>query len=187
MKMFFYKLRFILLSDGDKRAKFLKKKKILKGIGDNCIFQSRNFPMDPKCLKLHNNITVAAHVHFVTHDAIRHVLFYKYNKRFGINLGCIEVMDNVFIGLGAIIMPNVRIGEKCIIAAGSVVTKDVPSNSVVAGVPAKKICSFDEYVAKRKVITPEEEAMSYSEIVEEFWDKFYNSRGEIDGKEKKQS
>lgn len=43
-------------------------------------------------------------------------------------------------------MPNVTIGSNCIIAAGSVVTKDVPDNSVVGGVPAKFIKSTDEYL-----------------------------------------
>lgn len=178
MKQVINKIHFILLSDGGKRARFLKKKNILGGIGENCIFQSRNYPMDPKLLKLHNNITIAAHVNFVTHDAIRHVLFHKYKKRFGASIGCIEIMDNVFIGLGSIIMPNVRIGENCIIGAGSVVTKDVPSNSVVAGVPAKRICSFKEYVNRRNYITSEEEKMSYDELVKNCWDSFYKKRGD---------
>ena len=51
-------------------------------------------------------------------------------------MGCIEVMDNVFIGSNSIIMPNVRIGSNVIIAAGSIVTKDVPSGVIVAGTPA---------------------------------------------------
>lgn len=178
MKQLLQKIHFILLSDGGKRAKYLKKKNLLMGIGNNCIFQSRNFPMDPKLVKLHNNITIAAHVHFVTHDAIRHVLYYKYNKRFGSSMGCIEIMDNVFVGLGTIIMPNVKIGENCIIGAGSVVTKDIPPNSVVAGVPAKRICSFDEYMKKRKEITQEEEKMTYIDLVDNCWDNFYKNRGD---------
>jgi acetyltransferase-like isoleucine patch superfamily enzyme len=44
---------------------------------------------------------------------------------------------NCFIGARTIIMPGVRVGDQCIIGAGSVVTKDVPSGSIVAGNPAK--------------------------------------------------
>lgn len=46
---------------------------------------------------------------------------------------------NCFIGAQSIIMPGVRIGDECIIASGAVVTKDVPSNSIVAGNPAQVI------------------------------------------------
>lgn len=60
----------------------------------------------------------------------------------------IEIGDNVFIGAGSIILPNVTIGDNVIIGAGSVVTKDIMSNSVVAGNPACRICSLDAYLEK---------------------------------------
>jgi acetyltransferase-like isoleucine patch superfamily enzyme len=47
--------------------------------------------------------------------------------------------DNVWIGAGSIILPNVRIGKNSVVGAGSVVTKDVAAYSVVAGNPAKLI------------------------------------------------
>jgi len=50
--------------------------------------------------------------------------------------GRCKIGDLTFIGTGAIILPGVKIGNNCIIAAGSVVTKDVPDYSLVAGVPA---------------------------------------------------
>ena len=59
-------------------------------------------------------------------------------------------MDNVFIGSNTTILNNVRIGPNVIIAAGSLINKDVPPNSIVGGVPARVIGNFDEYVAKRK-------------------------------------
>ncbi len=46
-------------------------------------------------------------------------------------------------------MPGVTIGKNCIIAAGSIVTKDVPDNSVVAGIPAKILETVEEYAAKK--------------------------------------
>ena len=51
--------------------------------------------------------------------------------------GCIEIMDNVFIGSNSTILYDVRIGPNAIVAAGSVVTWDVPPGSIVGGVPAK--------------------------------------------------
>lgn len=53
--------------------------------------------------------------------------------------GCVEAGDFSFIGIGAIILPNVRIGKRTIIGAGSVVTKDIPDNAVAYGNPAKVI------------------------------------------------
>lgn len=170
------KLHFFLIFDGERRANYLKKKKLLKGIGENCLFQTRNFPMDPKCVLIHNNVTIAAKVNFVTHDAIRHVLVNKYKKNYSMNLGCIEIMDNVFIGLGTIIMPNVRVNENVIIAAGSVVTRDVPSNSVVAGVPAKVIGSFEDLNKKREFLSKEIKASNKEELIKELWTRFLNER-----------
>ena len=57
-------------------------------------------------------------------------------------------MDNVFIGYNCTILPNVRIGENVIVGACSVVTKDLEPDGVYAGVPAKRIGSFNEYVSK---------------------------------------
>ena len=60
-------------------------------------------------------------------------------KNQGMKCGTITIKDNVWIGSNCVILPNCLIGEGSIIAAGAVVTKDVPANSVVGGVPAKFI------------------------------------------------
>ncbi len=62
----------------------------------------------------------------------------------------ITIGDNCFIGMHSIIMPGVSVGDNSIVGAGSVVTHDVPPNSVVAGNPAKVIKSVDELIQKRK-------------------------------------
>ncbi len=54
----------------------------------------------------------------------------------------IVIKRNAWIGAGATILPYITIGENAIVAAGAVVTKDVPDNSIVAGVPAKIVKSI---------------------------------------------
>ena len=51
----------------------------------------------------------------------------------------VEFGRGCWVGAGAVIMPGVRIGEMAVVAAGAVVTKDVPDRTVVAGIPAKAI------------------------------------------------
>lgn len=131
------------------RAKYLRKKQILGLVGERVRFQPWLIPLYPELIRLHNNITVAAGVRLITHDASFAVLNCALKpKRFPERVGCIEVMDNVFIGAGTIVLPNVRIGENVIIGAGSVVTKDLASNGVYVGCPAKRIGSFEAFCQK---------------------------------------
>ena len=65
-------------------------------------------------------------------------------------IGLIRIGNNVFIGRNAIIMPDVTIGDGAIIGAGSVVTKDVSPNMIVAGNPARELCSVEEYLSKNQ-------------------------------------
>lgn len=51
----------------------------------------------------------------------------------------ITIKDNCWLGANVSVMPGITIGENCVIAAGAVVTKDVPDNCFVAGVPAKVV------------------------------------------------
>jgi acetyltransferase-like isoleucine patch superfamily enzyme len=53
--------------------------------------------------------------------------------------GFVEIGDGTFIGMGALILPNVRVGKQCYIGANSVVSSDIPDYSVAAGTPAKVI------------------------------------------------
>ena len=63
-------------------------------------------------------------------------------------VGIIRIGDNVFVGNNCILLPGIEIGNKCIIGAGAVVSNSIPSNSVVAGNPAKVITTFDEYAER---------------------------------------
>lgn len=150
MSKLFKRLRIALIKNADKRTRYIIKHHIFKEVGDNFFFQPRIIPADPELIKFHNNVTVASNVTFVNHDIIDRVLNNLNKGNFDFIRGCIEVMDNVFIGTGTTILPNVKIGSNVIIAAGSVITKDVEENSVMAGVPAKKIGNFYDFVEKRK-------------------------------------
>ncbi len=57
--------------------------------------------------------------------------------------GPIHIRKNAWIGAGATILPGVTIGENAVVAAGAVVSKDVPANSIVGGVPAKIIKTIE--------------------------------------------
>jgi len=61
----------------------------------------------------------------------------------------VTIKDNVIIGSRAVIKAGVTIGENSVVAMGAVVTKDIPPNTVVGGVPAKEMYSRDEYDKKQ--------------------------------------
>lgn len=68
---------------------------------------------------------------------------------FGVSkVGKVTIGDEVFVGHGTIILPNVRIGSRVVVGAGSVVSKDIPDNSVAAGNPARVIGSYDDFLKK---------------------------------------
>lgn len=61
----------------------------------------------------------------------------------------IVIGDNVFIGADSIILPGKKIGNNVIIGAGTIVSKDIPNNTVVVGNPQKIICSYEDFKKKR--------------------------------------
>lgn len=135
------------------RGRYLREKNIFASVGENVRFQPRLIPLYPELIKLHNNIMISAGVRFITHDASFVVLNRLGQGRFPEEVGCIEVMNNVYIGYNATIMPNVKIGENVIVGAGALVSKDLEANGVYVGIPAKKICSFDDYVNRHREIS----------------------------------
>jgi acetyltransferase-like isoleucine patch superfamily enzyme len=97
---------------------------------------------------LHNTIigpvTIGHHVNLaqgITVTALNHV-FSDTGKRIdeqGITTDPVVIEDDTWIGANAVILPGVKIGNHSVVAAGAVVTKDVPPHTLVAGVPAKVI------------------------------------------------
>jgi acetyltransferase-like isoleucine patch superfamily enzyme len=135
-------------------AKFfpvLYAKKIgVKIIGEVKIYGSSYsmFSTEPYLVTLGDNVFISVGARFICHDGATLPL-----RRLVPDLeiaGRITLSDNIFIGTGALILPNVTIGSNCIIGANSVVTKNVPDNTVVAGNPAKIIRDIDSYLEKAK-------------------------------------
>lgn len=143
---------------GYRRAEYLKKSGIFGLFGEKCYWFPRKLPAEPSNVIIHNNVNIATEVYFCDHDVIQHMLNHvpEYvarlheGEKYQYQTYKIEIFDNVFIGAKAIIMGDVKIGPNAIVAAGSVVTKDVPPNSVVAGNPARVISDMDTFVEKRK-------------------------------------
>ena len=138
------------IKSGKKKANLLKNEKVFYHFGKNNEWHPRKIPSNSELISIHNNVVVAAHVYFCTHDLISTV-FNNEEKtnQYKIFLGTIEIFDNVFIGANSTIMYNTKVGPNAIIAAGSVVTKDVPEGAIVAGNPAKIIGKFSDLKKKR--------------------------------------
>ncbi len=118
--------------------------------GKGCRFYGKiSWSTEPWIIKLGSNVHVTADVRFVTHDGAT-LLFRNKEPDLEITKPII-IGDNVYIGTRALIMPGVTIGNNCIVAAGSIVTKDIPNNSLVAGVPARIIKTSEEYFKKAQM------------------------------------
>lgn len=118
-------------------------------IGKNSQIFTNSIGTEPYLIKIGSNVNVAAGVRFITHDIscqnITRLIDYKIILD---SVGSIVINDNAFIGAYTIILPNTQIGKNSIIAAGSVITKNVPENEVWGGVPAKFLMSIEEYKSK---------------------------------------
>lgn len=155
-RLFYSLILFLLPGKGRERADFIRKHHLYGSVGENCMIQKRKLPLYSNLVFLHDNVWVASNVGFVTHDTIHYMLNSRCKgEEFIEKVGCIEVMSNVFIGSGTRILYNIRIGNNVIIGSDSLVTKDIPDNSVYAGVPARYICSFDDYVEKHRMYSEE--------------------------------
>jgi maltose O-acetyltransferase len=96
-------------------------------IGDHCFMDGR------APLKIGNHVGIASQVLIYNdeHDIN--------SPDYGNSFGPVEIGDYVFIGPRTIILPNVKIGKGAVVAAGAIVTKDIPEKEIWGGVPAKKI------------------------------------------------
>lgn len=137
--------------NGYEWAAYLKRRGFFQSIGEGVYIMPGariKEASNPKYIRIGNNVRIAESL-FICNDGSVHVI----NKAYGLKVdrvGKIDIRDNVFIGHEAIIMPDVTIGPNAIVAAGAVVTRDVPEDTIVGGVPAKPIGRMSDYAARLK-------------------------------------
>jgi acetyltransferase-like isoleucine patch superfamily enzyme len=124
---------------GEDWALFMGRFGGLHAVGERCSIQTNVTITDPGYVRLGNNVRLSGCTLF-GHDGVVNMLRNAYGGEID-RVGKIDIRDNVFIGHQAIIMPGVTIGPDAVVAANSVVTRDVPPGAVVGGVPAKVIGS----------------------------------------------
>ena len=120
-------------------------------VGSNVLFvDTPNFGSEPYLIEIGDDTAISFDVAFVTHDGSTRVIRNLGADNETIIYGKIIVGKNCFIGCRTTILPNVKIGDNSIIGAGSVVTKDIPSNSVACGVPCRVIGTVEEWAKKHE-------------------------------------
>jgi maltose O-acetyltransferase len=112
-------------------------------------------------IRIGDNCSIAEHVRLLAHDAATFKFTGGHTR-----LGKIEIKDNCFIGDRSTILPGVTIGPNVLVAAGSVVNRDIPPNSCVAGVPARVYARFDEYIERNKQRIEEGNVFEFSDLID---------------------
>lgn len=122
-------------------------------IGSNVVFRDpKSTRIDlsrPSLVSLGNDVDINSHFCIMTHDFANFV-FRNMGLGYINSSGAVTIGNNIYFGTNVTILKGVTIGDNCIIGAGSIVTKDIPSNSVATGVPCKVICTVEDYFEKRK-------------------------------------
>jgi maltose O-acetyltransferase len=101
-------------------------------------------PSFPWLISIGDDCTLTSRVVILAHDAStkRHLGFTK--------IGKVSIGRKTFVGIGSIILPGIKIGENVIIGSGSVVTKDIPENSIAVGNPAVVIGTTYEFIERHR-------------------------------------
>lgn len=123
---------------------------------------------DPYLGSIGDRVTISAGVRFVTHDGAVGVFRDRHPD---LDLVApITVGSNVFLGHDAILLPGVTVGSNVIVGAGAVVNRDLPDGRVAAGLPARVVCTLDDYWSKNQGrfirtfgMSPEEKRRIYLE------------------------
>ena len=132
--------------DGYELVEYFRRHGKFHHLGKNVSIRPWTNIPDPQYVSLGNNVQLTACSLFA-HDGSIHML----NNAYGVKLDMVDrivIKDNVFIGHQAVVLPGVTIGPNAIVAAGSVVTRDVLPGDIVAGVPAAPVGRVDKLVEK---------------------------------------
>jgi acetyltransferase-like isoleucine patch superfamily enzyme len=108
-------------------------------VGKDCRFYcDMTLIREPYLVEIGDNVLISGDVRFITHDGGVFIFRKEITNIVG-SYGKIKIGNNCFIGQDAIILPNVQIGDNCVVCAGAVVAESFPDNSVLMGNPAKVI------------------------------------------------
>jgi acetyltransferase-like isoleucine patch superfamily enzyme len=134
----------------------------------------------PSLIEIGDNVDINVNFTIMTHDFASGVFLNKHQELVN-SSGSVKLGNNIYIGRDVTILKGASVGDNCVIGLGSVVTSHIPSNSVAVGIPAKVICSIDEYYERRKSRCLEE-AFEYARSIrknfnrepepEDFWEEF---------------
>jgi acetyltransferase-like isoleucine patch superfamily enzyme len=124
-------------------------------IADDCRIQGwPNFGSEPYLISIGPRVGISSEVVFITHDGGTRVFRGQPGFEDVIKYGRITIRENSVIGYGVILLPGVEVGPNAVVAAGSVVTKTVPPNSLAMGVPARVFMTTEEYAKQSLALNP---------------------------------
>ena len=168
-------------SSNERFGYYLKKKGVQ--IGNGCVFRPQSTLIDltrPSLVTIGDNCYFNENFTLLTHDWVTRIFIYS-EREFIPSSGRVIIGNNVSTGLNVMILKGVEIGDNVFIGANSVVTNDIPANSIAVGAPARVICSLDAYYEKRKKDCINE-ALDYARSIKErygrnpvttdFWEEF---------------
>ena len=96
----------------------------------------------PYLISIGDNCVIGPSTHILAHDSTMALMVDNYMR-----IGRVEIGNNCIICMNSVILPGVKIGDNVLVASGSVVNKDIPSNSCVSGVPARFYSKFDDFIS----------------------------------------
>ena len=138
-------------SSSSRYIKYLKRGGVKVGSG-TCVLDPKRIQVDvsrPELLEIGENVFLHRGTIILTHDWASWCFVNSHNE-FIPSHGRVKIGNNVWLGENVTILKNVTIGDNVIIGIGSVVTKDIPSNSIAVGTPARVVGCYEDYYQKRK-------------------------------------
>lgn len=115
-------------------------------VGEGVIFiEAPAFGSEPYLIEIGDRTKITAGCCFINHDGAMYTIRSMEKYADARNFGRIKIGENCFVGNNCTFLPGSQMGNNCILGAGSVLNSSMPDNSVYAGVPAKFICTIEEY------------------------------------------
>ncbi|EKB54420.1 acyltransferase [Bergeyella zoohelcum] len=115
-------------------------------LGKNVILiGTPDFGSEPYLIEIGDKTKITDGCRFINHDGAMYVIRNMETYADARNFGRIKIGKNCFIGNGCTFLPGSKMGDNCILGAGSILNSTMPDNTVYAGIPAKFICTIEEY------------------------------------------